>query len=686
MSISDHIKKLGSFYENSQKEMRIGRDLIAPCLKECIRYRRGTATFSSSALRTYILSIDEILTNNSKIEILCAPEIDNRLLNALKTVTDDASKEKTISEFLDRFIGDAVGIKKAFEEGNKSKDPKYVEQIMCYLIANEIINIRFAVPLRISEIKASVFDEIDELSFDNINHQNMYHIKNGYFEFSGGAKLAIFGSVNETDSALSHNQELAMVFKSWVPGDAERCKQLVYKIDKDWGALEEKNENIRLYPIGKKILELIKSQSPNKRPKRPVLVDETQTTSSKANEPNHKYRHQDEAVKCFLENKNGILNMATGTGKTRTALKIVNELTNKGLIDQFIITCDGEHLLAQWIELLEQCADDESRKIFDFYPVIHTHKQGRKSFSLDPGKSILLVSINDVHNLEDMDKNILDRTLIIYDEVHDVGTIKRIDRLEALNNKISYKLGLSATPDKGEHNQEMTEAIEKSVGKIIFEFNLKDAIERGILCEFEYTVLDYYLNEDDKAEMARIQKSKYGREKVGNPMSQEEFAMAISAVYKASETKLESFEKHLSSNRTLLKSTIIFVYDKEYGQKVAEIVSEYTHNYSQFYGGNPRAILDDFKQDKIDVLVTCKAISQGIDIPNLRNVVLFSSDKQLGRTIQRLGRCLRNPISDEKKVAQVIDFSHIPEDESKSSYDEVRVKWFTELSKTKLKD
>ena len=285
-----------------------------------------------------------------------------------------------------------------------------------------------------------------------------------------------------------------------------------------------------------------------------------------------------------------------------------------------------------------------------------------------------------------MDKDVLERTLIIYDEVHDVGTINRIDRLKVLNSKISYKCGLSATPDKGEHNQEMTEAIENSVGKIIFEFDLKDAIERGILCEFEYTDLDYYLNDDDKAKMVNIQKTKHGREKNGIPMSQEEFAREISNVYKSSETKLESFEKYLSSNSALLKSTIIFVYDKEYGEKVARIVSEYTHNYSQFYGEDPRAILDDFRHEKIDVLVTCKAISQGIDIPNLRNVVLFSSDKQLGKTIQRLGRCLRNPPGDKKKVAQVVDFSHVPEDESKSSYDEVRVKWFAELSETKLKD
>ena len=53
--------------------------------------------------------------------------------------------------------------------------------------------------------------------------------------------------------------------------------------------------------------------------------------------------------------------------------------------------------------------------------------------------------------------------------------------------------------------------------------------------------------------------------------------------------------------------------------------------------------------------------------------------------IQRLGRCLRNPISSKKKIANVIDFSKIAHDD-KESYDTERVGWLTNLSRIKNED
>ena len=83
-------------------------------------------------------------------------------------------------------------------------------------------------------------------------------------------------------------------------------------------------------------------------------------------------------------------------------------------------------------------------------------------------------------------------------------------------------------------------------------------------------------------------------------------------------------------------------------------------------------------------MVTCEAISQGIDIPSLKNIVLFSANKEKKQTIQRLGRCLRNPSNEtnDKKVARVIDFWQIRDDD-KPSYDQERVDWLQALSETK---
>ena len=102
-----------------------------------------------------------------------------------------------------------------------------------------------------------------------------------------------------------------------------------------------------------------------------------------------------------------------------------------------------------------------------------------------------------------------------------------------------------------------------------------------------------------------------------------------------------------------------------------EIIKDFTYSYKTYYGKTERKYLDSFIDGDIDILVTCEAISQGIDIPNLQNIVIFSSDKNLGKTVQRLGRCLRNPPSEIKKIATVVDFGEIP-DKKQESYDAER--------------
>ena len=57
------------------------------------------------------------------------------------------------------------------------------------------------------------------------------------------------------------------------------------------------------------------------------------------------------AVKIFLEKKAGILEMATGTGKTRTTFKIIDNLLDQKKINKIIIQMDGTSLLTQWIKM-----------------------------------------------------------------------------------------------------------------------------------------------------------------------------------------------------------------------------------------------------------------------------------------------------------------------------------------------
>lgn len=92
----------------------------------------------------------------------------------------------------------------------------------------------------------------------------------------------------------------------------------------------------------------------------------------------------------FLHSERGVLNMATGTGKTRTALKIVAELFDRNEIDTVIVCTDGNDLLDQWYgELLAvRRRINRNMRVFRNYS---SYKE-LLDFVLDPKNAILLVS------------------------------------------------------------------------------------------------------------------------------------------------------------------------------------------------------------------------------------------------------------------------------------------------------
>lgn len=712
--ISDKIKNLEIEYTNKQEGIQIGRDFIEPCLSECRVYRRNVGFFKSSALLTYISSVEHLIKNDVKIYLMCCPELDKTTIDALENMKDENERLKYIeNESMHNFLLKAAGIKKE----NKGLGQNWKEKLLCYLIANNHLEIQINIPLdwvrqnTISEKSQSLaeFQQANRFSEEIISDRianNLYHIKKGYFEFCDGYGIAFNGSANESDSAFKHNIDEVTVYKSWDGGnDAKRAEKILKQLKDHWNNSPDTEKDlgfITLPGLSGEAMEYIRKKAPLKRPIKQDQDEDDEEQEYNEEDENikkinaHKYRHQDEAVEKFLEHKNGILEMATGTGKTRTAQKIICKLFEKGQIDQFIITMNGTDLLAQWYKIFIDVENEpESKKIledmkFQILKDKTGQKEMRNDFILDSHKRGLIVSINDVHNvLKELDDDLLSRTILIYDEVHNLGTDLKLDTLEEFNKKVGFKLGLSATPDLGEFKKDKTKRLFGSVGEIIYKFEIEDAIKRGILCEFSYEALDYMLTEDELNEKKELIRKSFGAQSAGNKGAEQALRNQIARIHKGAEDKLISFENHLRINPELLKSTIIFTIEKKYAYQVAEIIMKYTNNFKNYFSETDNSNLERFKRKEIDILITCDAVSQGIDIPDLNNIILFSADKgtegKSRSVIQRLGRCLRNPISNKKKVANVIDFSEIAHDD-KGPYDMERVGWLTNLSRIKNED
>ena len=121
----------------------------------------------------------------------------------------------------------------------------------------------------------------------------------------------------------------------------------------------------------------------------------------------------------------------------------------------------------------------------------------------------------------------------------------------------------------------------------------------------------------------------------------------------------------------------------EYGEKLQEVLVKYSDKYHTYYADDEKVNLENFAAGKISCLLTCKKVSEGIDISSVTNIFLFSSDRSKLVTTQRIGRALRLDKNNPNKKATVVDFVADDFEENDSGADAARAEWLTELSKTR---
>lgn len=374
--------------------------------------------------------------------------------------------------------------------------------------------------------------------------------------------------------------------------------------------------------------------------------------------------------------------MATGTGKTRTALKIVRALYERDAIDTVIVSTDGNDLLDQWYAELLGVRKDIGAKVFRHYRTAHEVE----NFLLEPRNAILLVSRQPLASaLRQLSPEIGRRTLLIHDEVHGLGSPANRRRLSGLSDDIRFRLGLSATPER-EYDDDGNEFLLEHIGPELMRFELDDAIRREILAPFDYFPLPYELTAEDRQRVRDVYKRQAARAAEGNPMSDEEVWIEIARVYKTSKAKLPIFDDFIRDNQQLLERCIVFVETQEYGDEVLEIIHKYRSDFHTYFSGEESETLKRFARGELECLITCHRVSEGIDIRSLNSVILFASARARLETIQRMGRCLRTDPDNPGKVANIVDFIRQSDEDGEQNADEERAEWLTELSKVRAGD
>lgn len=617
-------------------------DFYVPCLSLSAIYRRAVGYFTSRGLSAAAEGISALINAGGVMRLVASPLLDVEDLDAIAKgyrARDDTVTKSLLQSF-DREMDDLVARRLGY---------------LAWLIAEERLEIRIAVP-------------IDAQGFPR---RGIYHEKLGLFADKSEFAIAFTGSPNETSGGLIDNFETIDVFWSW-EDPQQRVTRKIQNFERLW-TNETHGLAVIAFPEAarQKLLQYRPKAKPEleAQPNRIVLLNRAL------------WRHQDAAVDEFLRKERGVLEMATGTGKTRTALRICEELLKQNKVRTIVVAADGNDLLDQWyLQLLGLTRHlNEKFAVFRHY---QTHHE-RDRFLLNPAGSIALLSrLALPFALKPLPLDDATRTIIIHDEVHRLGSPGNRSALAGLSESIRFRLGLSATPER-EYDVEGNEFIEAEIGPVIFRFGLEDAIRRGILAPFTYYPLEYHADQNDRDRLQQVYRRASARAQQGQPMSAEEIYIELSKVHKTSRAKLPIFDDFIRANDELLDRCIIFVETKEYGEEVLNIVHRYRHGFHTYFAEEEANVLKRFAEGEIACLVTCHRLSEGIDIQSLKTVILFSSSRARLETIQRIGRCLRTDPRDPTKRANVVDFVRVPhpgEQDATQTADDDRRQWLTGIS------
>ncbi|MDD4353786.1 MAG: DEAD/DEAH box helicase family protein [Candidatus Nanoarchaeia archaeon] len=650
MSYKDlEIKKC---YETSENRTDLLDSFYIPMLNQTVKYFRIAGFFSSSSLAIASKGVEGLINNGGVMKLLISPEISNEDFEILKSHGNNELNELS-PIFKDFDIHD-------FDSDDHLK-------ALAWMLANGKLEIKIVIGKN--------------------SENSLFHQKIGVGFDSDGNMLSFSGSINETAKAWLDNIEEFKTFKSWEPEQAEYLLGDLKKFNSYWN--NEKKAVSMVFDLPSSIREEIISVKP-----RDVYDLALMKKYSKTKETSRYdislFTHQREAVKKWIAyDKKMLFEMATGTGKTRTAIGCSCVLLKVKEHMLVIVATPQNTLSRQW-----KAEVDDLNVVFDKYKIIDGSNAKWKS---DLEILLLDLASNELNNaivytthdtassdkfIEIIKNNKRNFTILfICDEVHAIGSAHK---KHALLDLYDYRIGLSATPERM-FDEQGTKFIRDYFGDCSYEFTIHDALttinpitKKPFLNEFYYYPCFVPLTDEEQSKYNSYSK------KIAYIMNQDDPDLDIlntlrtkrAEVLKNAELKFDELKKTISSlsSKGRVRDTIIFATDKqidgtlEYLNSInitrSKITEEESASKKMGINGltERQEIINQFKQGKIQVLVGIKCLDEGIDIKNARIAVLMASSTNPREYVQRVGRVIRP--DNNKQNSIIFDFIVRPDDES----------------------
>lgn len=655
-------------------------DFYRPAFRRSTVYWRAAGYFSADLLLKLFHGLDDFLLGGGRIRLIISP--------ANLSDEDLAAFGKGEEELQERLRTDLIEAIEAVEFPDGLKSDKL--RLITWMVSQGRLDVKLALR-EYSDCYA------------------LFHEKFGVFFDPEGNRLSFVGSNNETIGGGELNAESFGLYKSWSSTDGlEGCDSWQHRFELIW---ENEMPGIRLWTVSEWIEDPLRDKfgerepDPNMRVPKPdddpsegAPVDKIEVEPVDFVLPSPRplvpempedwplRDYQKDAINGWIKaGWRGIFAMATGTGKTITALAAATTASkftmhrNEPLLVLVVVPL---------VDLVEQWRRSAER--FGFRPAVcHGSLSRTERNSLEralqaarapSGQRTEMVittagsltptgtTTADDHYLQERLSRHRGWLLVIGDEMHSLGTGARLAALPrgphpTLHDK-TMVLGLSATPTR-HRDDEGTEALVGYFGDPAISISIKEAIYKyDALVPYDYHPSFVSLTGPEAETYRKISAQIAAAAAAGDETKMDTYIRKRTRLTQHAANKMSALADILAdmSDRSGL---LVYVAEgwsderraqrtgdasddqslKTLSEAITLMRSEFGMRVEAYTGETPPEDRSHLQaaviSGQIDALVAMKCLDEGVDIPDVRTGIVMASTQNPRQFVQRRGRLLR---------------------------------------------
>src|SRR5699024_6760565 len=326
-------------YNYRSNEDQLYKDFYEPCLSNSIYYDRAAGYFSSHSLKTLAKGLEIFLYKDGYIRIIANPKLSERDIIAIE------KGYEAKNDIIERTLLEEIQLTSSTIEDDTLN-------VLAWLIYNGQLEIKIAhtnnnalyhekFGVFTDEYNNSVPENAKLLLYSSVktpNNNALYHEKFGVFTDEYNNSVAFSGSANETYGGLVNNFEKVDVY--FGEQDMHRIQGAKQDFESLWSNKTK----------GLSVINIPESVKQNLLANRGTMPHPTKKQVKKEKNSKIEIRdYQQAALQKVKENNwQGILEMATGTGKTITSLLIASKYKRINGRLFLVVYAPFTHLIEQW--------------------------------------------------------------------------------------------------------------------------------------------------------------------------------------------------------------------------------------------------------------------------------------------------------------------------------------------------